>query len=253
MLFCPLRSVWIKVVSSVPVRLAALPYKTCMVSSLRRSAETQNLPPPPGSRDRLSSLGCESGPHYLTSSFCPSSWWGVTMWLLDSVRTMWPAIMDLRISIHWINTHPGKLPADITLPQEFFFFFFKRLVFGDPHNFFWVPQGCLFSWYINSFRALSWHICGYSATSAIWRFTGYSVLFVSAGKKDQATETGSGTAVRTEHCTAQCGVVRTPLTRAACRLFTSAILFRILNKIEMREFWYFLNLTYPTQVLQSAH
>lgn len=31
------------------------------------------------------------------------------MWLLDSVRTMWPAIMDLRISIHWINAHPGNL------------------------------------------------------------------------------------------------------------------------------------------------
>lgn len=51
------------------------------------------------------------------------------------------------------------------------------------------------------------------------------MLVVSTGKKD--LETGSGTVVRTEDCTVQCGVVRTPLTFASCRLFTSAILFRI--------------------------
>lgn len=31
-----------------------------------------------------------------------------TMWLSDLVGTMWPATMDLRISIHWINSHPGN-------------------------------------------------------------------------------------------------------------------------------------------------
>ena len=79
--------VHIKVVSSIPSRLEVKRWDPQLTSS----------------RIHRSSL--------LTSSVCPASHWRRRQ-KCDSwtpVRTMWPAMMDLRISIHWINAHPGNL------------------------------------------------------------------------------------------------------------------------------------------------